>query len=315
MKFQILDILNFSRPAQITSPLSIHNCCANEWVRTDLLEKAYQIKGDPIERMKYICAFAISGIYQGPVVCRSKAPFNPIIGETYQAQNLEDGSKVFMEQTEHHPPTFNFNLIGPEGHFQFNGFGTVHAHLESINVIKGGRSGTNILKFDNGDLFSLTNLQTRINGVVMGDRTYNYYGDLIIKDYTNKIECIYSLVDEEQQGMLSKILFGKKKPQYDEGTIEIKQINPKTREKELKALGYASWLGQVFFDDKVYWSIFDPPQQWTQTGLKYVIPSDSINRIDLLSLKAGNVSEAQENKEKLENIQRNDQKLREAYSK
>ena len=46
---KILDILNFSRPARLTSPLSVHQCCGNEWVRTDLLEKAYQTKDDPIE--------------------------------------------------------------------------------------------------------------------------------------------------------------------------------------------------------------------------------------------------------------------------
>ena len=307
---KILDILNFSRPARLTSPLTIHQYCGIEWSRTDLLEKAYQIKNNPIERMKYLFSFAICGIHNGPIKCRSRAPFNPILGETYQAIK-EDGSKLYIEQTEHHPPTFNFNLVGPNKHFEYNGFGTIDAHLYSINMIKGERFGKTLLKFDDGSLFTFSTLKTRINGIIMGDRIYNYYGDLIIKDYRNKVECIMTLRDEEQQGMLSKIFYGKENPQYDESIVVIKQVNPKTREKEVKAKGYASWLGQVIFDDKTYWSIHDPEQNWTQKGIDFILPSDSTKREDLISLIDGKLDEAQTNKEKLEQLQRDDQKKRE----
>ena len=312
---KILDILNFSRPARLTSPLSVHQCCGNEWVRTDLLEKAYQIKDDPIERMKYLFAFAVSGIHQGPIKCRSRAPFNPIIGETFQAINENDGSRLYLEQTEHHPPTFNFSVNGPNNHFMFHGFGTIDAHLYSINMIKGERIGKTLLKFDDGSLFTFSTLKTRINGIVMGDRIYNYYGDLIIKDYKNKVECIMTLNDEIQEGMLSKLWYGKTNPHYDESIAIIKQVNPQTKEKEVKAKGYASWLGQVIFDNKTYWSIFDPEQKWTQTGIDFILPSDSTKRLDLIALVKGDLDEAQYQKEKLEQLQREDHKKRENYLK
>ncbi len=313
--FKILDILNFSRPARLTSPVTVHQCCGDEWIRTDLLEKAYQIKNDPIERMKYLFAFAISGIHQGPIKCRSRAPFNPILGETFQAINEKDGSRLYLEQTEHHPPTFNFNLVGPNKHFELNGFGTIDAHLYTINMIKGERIGKTILKFDDGSLFTFTVLKTRINGIIMGDRIYNYYGDLIIKDYKHKVECIMTLSDEIQQGMLSKMWYGKTNPQYDESIVYIKQVNAKTKEKEVKAKGYASWLGQVIFDDKIYWSIFDPEQKWTQNGIDFILPSDSTKREDLNYLIQGKFEESQNAKEKLEQLQREDQKKREEHYK
>ena len=312
---KILDILNFSRPARLTSPVTVHQCCGDEWIRTDLLEKAYQIKNDPIERMKYLFAFAISGIHQGPIKCRSRAPFNPILGETFQAINEKDGSRLYLEQTEHHPPTFNFNLVGPNKHFELNGFGTIDAHLYTINMIKGERIGKIILKFDDGSLFTFTVLKTRINGIIMGDRIYNYYGDLIIKDYKHKVECIMTLSDEIQQGMLSKMWYGKTNPQYDESIVYIKQVNAKTKEKEVKAKGYASWLGQVIFDDKIYWSIFDPEQKWTQNGIDFILPSDSTKREDLNYLIQGKFEESQNAKEKLEQLQREDQKKREEHYK
>ena len=279
------------------------------------MEKAYQIKDDPIERMKYLFAFAVSGVHQGPMKCRSRAPFNPILGETFQAVNEKDGSRLYLEQTEHHPPTFNFSVVGPNKHFEYNGFGTIDAHLTNINIIKGERIGKTILKFDDGSLFTFTTLKTRINGIIMGDRIYNYYGDLIIKDYKNKVECIMNLSDEVQQGMLSKLWYGKTNPQYDESIAVIKQVNPQTKNKDVKAKGYASWLGQVIFGDKTYWSIFDEEQKWTQTGIDFILPSDSTKREDLEALVKGNLEEAQEKKEKLEQLQREDQKKREANDK
>lgn len=41
-----------------------------------------------------------------------RKPFNPILGETFQAV-LSDGSKVFLEQISHHPPISAFQLDGP----------------------------------------------------------------------------------------------------------------------------------------------------------------------------------------------------------
>ena len=80
----------------------------SEYALTELLTKAYHC-ADPIERMKYVVAFAISGIHCSPDLCRSKAPFNPIVGETYQAR-IPDGSMLYMEQTLHVPLTLNYNI-------------------------------------------------------------------------------------------------------------------------------------------------------------------------------------------------------------
>ena len=140
--------------------------------------------------MKYVFCFAISGIHKAPHMCKSNAPFNPILGETYQA-TLPDGSRLYIEQTEHHPPSFNYLMYGPQNHFILSGFGTIEAQLDTINVILGDRIGKNIIKFADGSIYSFSNLKSRVSGVVMGDRIYNYYGDLVIKDYKNKVECIY----------------------------------------------------------------------------------------------------------------------------
>ena len=146
----------------------------------------------------------------------------------------------------------------------------------------------------------------------IGDRTYNFYDDLIIKDYKHKIECIVSLDDEVKEGVLTKVFSKKKEIQYDEGKIVIRQLNPKTKKKEIVATGYGSWLGQVHFGDKCYWSVLEEQQMWEREGLN-ILPSDGRNREDLNAILKGDFDTAQKEKERIEEVQRADQRLRDEY--
>jgi hypothetical protein len=47
-------------------------------------------------------------------------PFNPILGETWEAA-LPDGSRIYLEQISHHPPISAFQLQGPDGLYSFAG--------------------------------------------------------------------------------------------------------------------------------------------------------------------------------------------------
>ncbi len=65
---------------------------------------------DPVERMKYVVTFAISGL------CRQVSfhkPFNPILGETYQSK-FPNGVEVYCEQISHHPPISSWQVIHPD---------------------------------------------------------------------------------------------------------------------------------------------------------------------------------------------------------
>lgn len=52
----------------------------------------------------------LSGLHHG--FEKWKKPFNPILGETWQA-DMCDGSTMYMEQISHHPPVSAFHLEGP----------------------------------------------------------------------------------------------------------------------------------------------------------------------------------------------------------
>ena len=73
---------------------------------------------DPLERLKLTIAgnfswFVYNSIFQKPL--------NPILGETYQCVGA-DGTKIYLEQTAHHPPRSHFIADGPDGNFSMNGY-------------------------------------------------------------------------------------------------------------------------------------------------------------------------------------------------
>jgi hypothetical protein len=60
-----------------------------------------------------------------------RKPFNPILGETWQAA-LSDGTALFLEQISHHPPISAFQMFGPGALLPFTYHAwTAQPHCES----------------------------------------------------------------------------------------------------------------------------------------------------------------------------------------
>ena len=69
---------------------------------TCLLDKAAKCD-DPLEQMAYVAAFSVSNYATS--ADRLTKPFNPMLGETFEIDRLEDlGFRSIIEQVSHHPP-------------------------------------------------------------------------------------------------------------------------------------------------------------------------------------------------------------------
>ena len=210
---------------------------------------------DPIERMKLITTFLLSGLHCNPVLCKSKAPLNPILGETYQAYK-EDGTEIYLEQTSHHPPTSNYYMIGPDKSYEMFGYAIVNAQLTGMNSLKGWREGKNILKFKDGTMITFTTPETRIKGLIMGERSLIYSGTLTIKDFNNKIESVTTFPYKEDgkiaaiKNSITSIFSKSEELPLDQFNITISKLNVATKIKETVCEGHGSWMGQIYFDSK-----------------------------------------------------------------
>ena len=106
-------------PVTLNEPLSVLQRLCEELEYSELLDKAAGLS-DPVERMTYVAAFAVSAYGY----CTARAghkPFNPLLGkfftdfydvmtllyflgETYECIREDKGFKYVSEQVSHHPP-------------------------------------------------------------------------------------------------------------------------------------------------------------------------------------------------------------------
>ncbi|KAG1666917.1 hypothetical protein FOA52_005977 [Chlamydomonas sp. UWO 241] len=112
-----VNVLNTPFPVDMFEARSYLEKLADVWVYPRFL-KAAALAPSPLERMRLTITWFIAGLYHS--FERWKKPFNPILGETWQAA-LSDGSTIAMEQISHHPPVSAFQIEGPGSMYRFVG--------------------------------------------------------------------------------------------------------------------------------------------------------------------------------------------------
>ena len=90
-------------------------------------------------------------------------PFNPILGETFQAKSGD--SSIYIEQTCHHPPIYNYYIKHPE----YTGFGysqmEAAAGANSMSVLNIGKL---YVKYNDGVLHKFHVPKFAISGLMLG---------------------------------------------------------------------------------------------------------------------------------------------------
>ncbi|KAK9888767.1 hypothetical protein WA026_000994 [Henosepilachna vigintioctopunctata] len=95
------DLSQIALPVNFSEPLSTLQRLTEDFEYSALLDKA-ALTSCPYEQLAYLASFIISG-YASSV--RTTKPFNPLLGETYEFDRREDlGWRVISEKVSHRPP-------------------------------------------------------------------------------------------------------------------------------------------------------------------------------------------------------------------
>jgi hypothetical protein len=175
--------VRISLPIRIFEPRSLLERVANGWnYAPTVLKKAALSGADPLERMKFVMAFVAGGVH----FCVGQLkPFNPILGETYEA-TYPDGTQVFMEHVSHHPVKSAFTVAGPKGLYRMSGvyeFESVSARNSLVNY----QNGTGTVSFPDGVVVTYTMPQIKMSGILFGDRVVEIVGSSRFEDSTNRL--------------------------------------------------------------------------------------------------------------------------------
>lgn len=298
--------VNVSLPVRVFEPRSFLQRIPDAWCHAPvLLSRAALAGADPLERFKLVVAFAISGLHRS---CKNLKPFNPILGETYQAR-FEDGAEVLLEQVSHHPPVSAFQVVGPGGSYHLHGQHEFAATFRP-NSLVGQQIGPNRVSFPDGGEVRYELPYVIIAGTLMGERNFKWLGTMHFMDERSGLR-LDLLFNPDAKGAVARFFSSQKSPCDAVRGSVVRTGEGGEGEEVVVSKCEGSWMDGISFDGQQYWGkntlrAFDPQPVPEDEAL----PSDSRFRDDLRALLGGDETAAQEWKQRLEDRQRRDRALR-----
>eukprot|EP00267_Zea_mays_P021299 XP_008645098.1 uncharacterized protein LOC100383477 isoform X2 [Zea mays] len=203
------DLSGVCLPVYFNEPLSSLQKCFEDLEYSYLVDHAlhWGKQGDSLMRILHVAAFAVSGY--ASTEGRQCKPFNPLLGETYEADYPDKGLRFFSEKVSHHPMVVACHCDGRGWRFWGDSnlkgkFWGRSIQLDPIGVLT--------LQFDDGETFQWSKVTTSIYNIIIGKIYCDHYGTMRINgsgQYSCKLKFKeQSIIDRNPHQLLTS--FGKK---------------------------------------------------------------------------------------------------------
>ncbi|KAI9076679.1 hypothetical protein K1719_041444 [Acacia pycnantha] len=315
------DLTRVCLPVYFNEPISSLQKCCEDLEYSYLLDRAYEYgkSGNSLLRALNVAAFAVSGYASSEG--RHCKPFNPLLGETYEADYPEQGIRFFSEKVSHHPTLIACHCEGRG--WKFWGDSNIRSKFwgRSIQL---DPVGVLTLEFDDGEIFQWSKVTTTIYNLILGKIYCDHHGSMDIRgnrQYSCRLKFKeQSILDrnphqvlgfiEDASGKKAASLFGK----WDDSmSCIIGDVNVKPKDSSSS-------------DACLLWKRTEPPTNLTRynltsfaitlneltPGLKEKLPpTDSRLRPDQRYLENGEYEKSNSEKLRLETRQRMSRKMQE----
>uniref|UniRef100_A0A3B5QYF6 Oxysterol-binding protein n=1 Tax=Xiphophorus maculatus TaxID=8083 RepID=A0A3B5QYF6_XIPMA len=299
------DLSKVAMPVQLNEPINTLQRLCEELEYSELLDIANQTE-DPYQRMVYVATFAISA-YASSYYRAGSKPFNPVLGETYECDRPDKGFRFIAEQVSHHPPVSACH--SDSKHFCFwqdvrwkNKFWG-----KSMEIVPVGTTHVTLPAF--GDHYEWNKVTSCIHNILSGQRWIEHYGEMAIKNKNSNVcQC--------------KVTFVKAKS-WNSTVNEIEGVVTDSNGKVVHTI-FGKWHESVFQGDPpsatCIWRANPMPVEQEQyygftqfavelneldSSLKPLLPpTDTRFRPDQRLLEEGNIDGAEEQKQRIEQLQR-----------
>uniref|UniRef100_A0A2K5X345 Oxysterol-binding protein n=1 Tax=Macaca fascicularis TaxID=9541 RepID=A0A2K5X345_MACFA len=299
------DLSKVAMPVELNEPLNTLQRLCEELEYSELLDKAAQIP-NPLERMVYVAAFAISA-YASSYYRAGSKPFNPVLGETYECIREDKGFQFFSEQVSHHPPISACHAESRNFVFWQDVRWKNKFWGKSMEIVPIGTTHVTLPAF--GDHFEWNKVTSCIHNILSGQRWIEHYGEIVIKNLNddscyckvNFIKAKYWSTNAheiegtvfDRSGNAVHRLFGKwHESIYCGGSSSsacVWRANPMPK-------GYEQYYGFTQFALEL--NEMDPSSK------SLLPPTDTRFRPDQRFLEEGNLEEAEIQKQRIEQLQR-----------
>ncbi|XP_021900623.1 oxysterol-binding protein-related protein 1C isoform X2 [Carica papaya] len=316
------DLTKVCLPVYFNEPLSSLQKCFEDLEYSYLLDRAYEWgrRGNSLMRILNVAAFAVSGYASTEGrICK---PFNPLLGETYEADYPDKGVRFFSEKVSHHPMIVACHCEGTGWKFWGDSnlkskFWGRSIQLDPVGVLT--------LEFDDGEIFQWSKVTTSIYNLILGKLYCDHYGTMRIegnRDYSCKLKFKeQSIIDrnphqvhgivQDQNGKTVATLFGK----WDESMHFVYgDCSGKGKGHESLSEAHCLWKRSKppEFPTRYNLTRFAITLNELTAGLKEKLPpTDSRLRPDQRHLESGEFEMANSEKLRLEQRQRQARKMQE----
>ena len=313
-----VNLTKISLPVELFESKSFLERVCDSWGYLQLLLKGSECT-DPVERMRFLIAFAVSGL---SLQVNAAKPFNPILGETFQGE-YDGGIEVFCEQISHHPPISCWEVTDEMRRFRFSGTGHICATTRANSVKAQQKGDSNVFFYSDGATVSWNLPGLVLKNVMFGERHLKYSGEMVFRDAKNGLECVIKVDPSEEKSVFSKMqrsLSKSKSPEPNEVYGELKKDGVVVDRCEGSWLSHLDW--GLDASRSRYWTRMPDACVTPSNCGADALESDCRRRIDVQALQKAErnvndkemykkcIDEAQSNKELLERHQRSDAKLR-----
>lgn len=256
-----------------------------------------------LERLKLVTAFAISGLI---LTCNQLKPFNPLIGETLQAE-FSDGTQIFAEHIGHYPTLSRYLVLGKNNDYKLHCYFDLDAETKSFGgeiiisqkgniTVEFPKLGEKIvyrmplIKLDNCrseeerncyvfDFIELYDIKNSMKSFV--HFAYNSKKKLEVLGAIVNINCTEQVIGSEREQKSSSILF-ENILKYVECKDKPKFLAKKKMPTPLCIIS-GDYSKELYFDSARYWN-FQVDAAYYAFPCKDVLPSDTRFREDLIWL-------------------------------
>ncbi|GAB2290853.1 Oxysterol-binding protein- protein 1C [Dionaea muscipula] len=316
------DLTKVCLPVYFNEPLSSLQKCFEDLEYSYLLDRANEWgkRGNSIMRIINVAAFAVSGYASTEGrICK---PFNPLLGETYEADYPDKGIRFFSEKVSHHPMIVACHCEGSG--WKLWGDSNLRSKFRGRSI-QLDPVGVLTLEFDDGEVFQWSKVTTSIYNLILGKLYCEHYGTMRIQGNRD----LWCKLKFKEQSIIDRT------PHQVQGIVQDKNGNA-------VATVFGKWDESMHYVDgdclgkgkghdsmsgsHLVWRRNKPPEFPTRnnltqfaltlneltSGLKEKLPpTDSRLRPDQRYLENGEFEKANAEKLRLEQRQRQAQKMQE----
>uniref|UniRef100_A0A3Q2XTN8 Oxysterol-binding protein n=1 Tax=Hippocampus comes TaxID=109280 RepID=A0A3Q2XTN8_HIPCM len=326
------DLSKIPMPVNFNEPLSMLQRLTEDVEYSELLDRAARCDSS-LEQMCLVAAFSVSSY--STTIHRTSKPFNPLLGETYELDRLQEyGYRSICEQVSHHPPAAAHHVASQRGWTLWQ-----HITIDSkfrgkyISVMPLGK--IHLQFHSSGNHYVWSKVTSTVHNIIVGKLWIDQSGDIDIVNSTTKDTCHlkfspYSYfsrdVPRKVTGMVEDI---EGTAHYIlSGTWDEKMESAKIVDSSQRSGGSEGKQKTVYqtLQPKLLWKKYPLPDNaenmhyFSSLALTLnepeegVAPTDSRMRPDQRLMEAGLWDEANTQKQRLEECQRLERKRREVQT-